>query len=147
MGSREIILLGVQMLLLLSPPGCGKSPPTNGGESPTEYVRSRVFVPPRASSRWKPVSLEITDAAQVTRLASLFSGLGEGRVARVAGDWRLEVGVTFFTKNGEELHVLISQDLRFWSEGHGDWEVTPECRAYLEELLVDAETDEKQPEE
>jgi hypothetical protein len=131
MGKRYFYLVNILIAAPLMFLGCRTSPP--------EFVRARIVVMPSPASALRPTSLEISDPAKVNHLVAFFTELGQGRVSKIAGGWMTEVRITFFTEDGKELMVQIDPDLEYWTEGHGDWELAPEFKGYLTEVLTKGE--------
>jgi hypothetical protein len=79
----------------------------------------------------------VTDRDAVAKLASFFSGVGEGKQSSIAGGWKGGYWVKFERADGKSVNVTVNDRGSTWSEGHGDWQAMPGLKEYLDQLLAD----------
>lgn len=78
----------------------------------------------------------ILDRAGANQLAAFFAGVGTGHRSDWAGAWIAKVEIEFHRKDGSIVHV--NSDLDLWAEtnGHGDFPVRGDLRAYVARLFA-----------
>ena len=111
---------------------------TSKGMGPASvFTKAVVEIPIDAQGQpltGKPVGITLTDAEEIRELAAFFPRMGTGRESSRAGGWKERITIAFLTSSGETVHVSVSRDLAFWSEGKGDWPVKGDFKAYVEKL-------------
>ena len=120
-------------------PLCGL-PVIVGCKSPKpDFVSATIVVRPCYGSDLRAAQLEITDHAEVKRLVSFFPGLGTAKQWTLGGaDWKDEVRIVFTTRSGDTVTVRLNFAMEVWSEGKGDWSLSPELKPYFLKLLENA---------
>ncbi|MGB7158041.1 MAG: hypothetical protein WBD40_08235 [Tepidisphaeraceae bacterium] len=83
-----------------------------------------------------PVTARFEDASFL-RLLKYFPHLGEGKESSAAWSWIASEELVFRRRDGGEVVVYFDTDRRFWSEGHGDWELDPGFDAFLKQATME----------
>ena len=125
-----MVCIGMVLLGL----GCSKrdTPP---------FVKAKITIPYFPLEGIPPrTEKTITDLEEVNRLASFFTGLGEGRASYVAGGWEIHGKIDFFCSNREVVTVTFD-DFGYWSEsgGNGDWPLPDDFKPYFLKLMKEPE--------
>ena len=121
--STEVILSAVSVVCMHLCLACNSAPTVTKASATVRRYDGAV------------VTREITDPAQLARLAGCFPHAGERRVVLLTSvsPWAASVDILFTRSDGSSFRVWT--DLRYWSEGQGDHDVDSQCQMTITSIV------------
>jgi hypothetical protein len=69
----------------------------------------------------------VLNGSDAEELAHCFPHLGENLKSDVAGAWLARYSLKFISVEGKIAQVDVDLDLKYWTEGKGDWSLSPQA--------------------
>jgi len=124
----------VAIAALAMPTACSKAPQKAQFKDATITLymdlQSGKYVP---DSKQATV-LKVTDPKQLEALLAFFPEMDRGKESWRAAGWEAGVEIKFVKRDGKTIRVAAPPELEVWSEGHGDWPVNGDLKAFLLDL-------------
>jgi hypothetical protein len=78
----------------------------------------------------------ITDPVELQRLIAFFPELGQGEHSHQAGSWIASVTIELKHSDGTWSRIKADTGWEYWSEGYGDWPLSPAFHQYIQTLFA-----------
>jgi len=133
---RAAIVTLAAIAALAMPTACSKAPQKAQFKDATITLymdlQSGKYVPDSTQA----TVLKVTDQKQLEALLAFFPEMDRGKESWRAAGWEAGVEIKFARPDGKTIRVSVSSndDLTIWSEGHGDWPVNGDLKAFLLDL-------------
>jgi len=133
---RAAIVTLAAIAALAMPTACSKAPQKAQFKDATITLymdlQSGKYVPDSTQA----TVLKVTDQKQLEALLAFFPEMDRGKESWRAAGWQAGVEIKFARPDGKTIRVSVSSndDLTIWSEGHGDWPVNGDLKAFLLDL-------------
>ena len=133
---RAAIVTLAAIAALAMPTACSKAPQKAQFKDATITLymdlQSGKYVPDST----RATVLKVTDQKQLEALLAFFPEMDRGKESWRAAGWEAGVEIKFARPDGKTIRVSVSSndDLTIWSEGHGDWPVNGDLKAFLLDL-------------
>lgn len=79
--------------------------------------------------------------AGAARVANFFVGAGQGRKSSFAGGWVAGCTVELYAESQLVSRITLDLSNTFWTEGQGDWELSPAVRQAFLTAISEASSD------
>ena len=131
----NISCLMVSIISAIFAGGCaGHSAAGGGAASIIPFVKADIAMSINPAGKRDKRTATVT-GEELARLLKFFPNVGRGKTSYFAGGWIEAAKIILTRDDGKTTFVLISAPFDAWSEGHGDWPLSPKFAHYLMKLL------------